>query len=269
MNLREFHLLHMSARKHFSIMKIVHLLLILSNLILSDTLKIYLYTPSLNTNNFKSIKVNFDAYLSAYGDYELQPFNERETFEDYVKKGNAVVLLSSWHYYEIANKYHLQAQLVAQKNGHITDKMLLIGQHETPLKGIVTSAYNNTFTKEMLNSIAHATKLSVLRVPKEIDALMSVGFGMSKFALVSQESFFLLQTINPALTQDMNIYFESKPQYRMFLATNDMNKDTENLITIFKEMDQSEDGRRILNMIGMDKLLPFEPSSHDEKELKK
>ncbi len=247
-------------------MKIFYLLPFLFTLVFSDSAKIYLYLPAISISDFRSIKIAFDEYLHQYGDYELQPFNDRDLFEYYLHKNNAIVILSSWHFYEIANKYHLQAQLVAQKNGRITHKMLLVGQRNTPLKGIVISAYNNTFTKELLGTIAHSAKFSVLKVPKEIDALMSVGFGMSKFALVSQESFSLLQTINPSLTQDLGIYFESKPQYRMFLATNTMDADTANLTAIFKDMDQSEDGRRILNMIGMDRLIPFEPSS--DKEIK-
>ncbi len=258
----------MSAGKRLNSMKIVYLLLIFSTLVFSDNVKIYLYAPSINTNNFKSIKVSFDTYLSKYGNYELQPFDDRDTFEEYIKKGHAIVLLSSWHYYEIADKYHLQVRLVAQKNGFNTDNILLVGQRDNALEGIVTSAYNSSFTRKVLDIIAHSAEFSILRVPKEIDALMSVGFGMSRFALVSKESFSFLQTINPSLTRDLNIYFESEPQYRMFLATNTMNHETVNLTAIFQEMDQSEDGKHILNLIGMDRLMPFEPSSDDAKEIK-
>jgi len=248
-------------------MRTVYLLLIFSTLVFADSIKIYLYAPDINTNNFKSIKVGFDDYLSTYGNYELQPFDDRETFEEYLSKSNAIVLLSSWHYYEIADKYHLQVRLVAQKNGLNTDRILLVGQYETPLKGIVTSAYNSSFTKKVLDILAHSADFSILRVPKEIDALMSVGFGMSRFALVSKESFSFLQTINPSLTRDLSIYFESEPQYRMFLATNTLNQETANLTAVFEQMGQSENGKRILNLIGMDRLTPFEPSS-DEKEIK-
>jgi hypothetical protein len=249
-------------------MKFFYLLSFFVTIALCDTIKIYLYTPTINTGNFKLLKMSFDTYLSHYGDYELQPFNDKETFENYLKDDNAIALLSSWHFNEIANNHHLQAQLVAQKNGSSTDKVVLVGQHNTALKGIVTSAYNGVYTQEMLNQIAHSAKFSVLRVPKEIDALMSVGFGMSTFALVSKESFSLLQTINPSLAQNLSIYNVSKPQYRMFLATNTTNKDTTNVIEIFKKMDQYQEGKRILNMIGMDKLMPYDPTSDDTKGIK-
>ena len=77
---------------------------------------------------------------------------------------------------------------------------------------------------------------------------------MSRFALVSKESFSFLQTINPSLTRDLSIYFESEPQYRMFLATNTLNQETANLTAVFEQMGQSENGKRILNLIGMDRL---------------
>ena len=249
-------------------MKILGLLIFMLNILLSDTTKIYLYTPTINNSNFKLLKVSFDTYLSQYGDYELQPFNHKETFENYLENDKVIVMLSSWHFYEIANKYHMQAQLVAQKNGTLTDKIILVGQHNSTLKGIVTSAYNDLYATNVLKQISHFGKFSVLKVPKEIDALMSVGFGMSKFALVSKESFSLLQTINPSLARDLNIYYESQPHYRMFLATNTMDEKTLSVISIFKEMDQSEEGKKILNMIGMDKLIPFAPSLSHKKDIK-
>jgi hypothetical protein len=238
-------------------MKILYLTLLFANILFSDTVKVYLYSPEINSNNFKSLKVSFDTYLSAYGNYELQPFSDKNTFEKYLKKRNSVVIISSWHYREIAKKYNLNAVLVAQKKGSTTNRKILVGQKNIPLKGVITSAYDEEYTHELLTGITKSNlkEFTVLRVPKEIDALMSVGFGMSKFALVSNDSFLYLQAVNPQLVKDLKIYYESEPEYRMFLACSDIDQEENKLISIFKEMDLSENGKNILNLIGVDKLV--------------
>ncbi|WP_295052417.1 hypothetical protein [Sulfuricurvum sp.] len=247
-------------------MKIVFLILLFANILFAESVKVYLYTPEINTNNFKSLKISFDAYLSAYGNYELQPFSDKETFEKYLKKKSSIAILSSWHYREIAQKYNLEAMLVAKRKGSITDRKILVGQKNTLLKGVVTSAYDLEYTHELLNAITknNSKELSILRVPKEIDALMSVGFGMSRFALVSKDSYTLLQHINPVLSKNLKIYYESEPEYRMFLASNEIDKEDNRVVTIFKNMELSDSGKNILNMLGIDKLVFFNTANLED-----
>jgi hypothetical protein len=246
-------------------MKMIFLILLFAHTLFSDGLKVYLYTPEININNFKSLKVSFDAYLSAYGDYEFQPFSDKKTFEKYLKKKNTVVILSSWHYREIAKAYNLKAMLVAHKKGSSTDKKILVGQKNIPLEGIVTSAYNKEYTNKLLLTITknRSKALSVLSVPKEIDALMSVGFGMSRFALVSKDSFTHLQNVNPVLSRDLSIYHESVPEHRMFMACNEIDEEKMGLLSVFQEMSLSERGKNILNMIGIDELVLLSSKNQD------
>ena len=238
-------------------MKITFLILLFANILFADTQKVYLYTTEINTNNFKSLKVSFDTYLGEYGNYEFQPFNNKKTFEKYLKDKNSIVILSSWHYRKIDKEYNLEAMLVAQKKGSIRDTKILVGQKNTSFAGVVTSAYDKEYTNDLLSSLTHnkTTKLSVLVVPKEIDALMSVGFGMSKFALVSKDSFTLLNEINPFLSKSLKIYGESLPKYRMLLASSKMDKKKNKLISIFKNMGLTQRGKSIFNMIGIDKMV--------------
>lgn len=240
-------------------MKLFSLIFLIVTALYADSIKVYLYTPEMNVNNFKSLKISFDSYLSGYGNYELQPFSDKEMFEKYLKNKNSIAILSSWHYREIAKKYNLEAMLVAKKKGSVTDRKILVGQKNSLLRGVVTSAYDTEYTHKLLHSITNENSkaLSVLRVPKEIDALMSVGFGMSRFALVSKDTFVHLQHINPILSKDLKIYYESDPEYRMLLACNEKDKEVDTLVSIFKNMELSADGKNILNMIGVDKLVVF------------
>ena len=64
-----------------------------------NKLTIYFYNPEININNFASLKKEFDTYLSAYGEYQLQPFSEREIFEKVaVSKNDGIFIISGWHY---------------------------------------------------------------------------------------------------------------------------------------------------------------------------
>ena len=48
---------------------------------------IYFYSTETNINNFKSLKMEFDRYLSKLGSFEFQPFIAKETFEKHIKDG--------------------------------------------------------------------------------------------------------------------------------------------------------------------------------------
>jgi len=45
-----------------------------------DKTTVYFYSSETNINNFKSLKMEFDKYLSRFGTYEFQPFSNREDF---------------------------------------------------------------------------------------------------------------------------------------------------------------------------------------------
>ncbi len=244
-------------------MKSLLLILLFVNILVADTLKIYFYTTEAHINNFKSLKVGFDQYLTKHGDYEFQPFSDKKTFEKYLKDENSILVLSSWHYKKISKEYDLEAKLVAQKKSTLRDTKILVGRREEEkLRGVVTSAYGAQYTKELLYTLIkkESNDLSVLTVPKEIDALMSVGFGMSRFALVSRDSFTLLKKINPFLAKSLKIYVESKPTYRMLVACKKMDKEKSKLMAIFETMDLNDNGKNILKMIGIDKLVVLESS---------
>ena len=221
----------------------------------AETKKVYFYTTESNINDFKSLKINFDEYLSHFGNYEFQAFNKKNTFESYLRDDNIVVILSSWHYSQIAQKYNLKAKLVALKKDTITDTKVIVGRKNSPYDGTLTTAFSKDYTKELISKLVQNNKLNVLNVPKEIDALMSVGFGMSKFALVSKDSFELLKKVNPFLAEQMVIYKESTPSFRMILASKMKEKFNKQIVEIFTNMNNQEIGRKILSMLKIDDIV--------------
>jgi len=51
----------------------------------ADKTMIYFYSSETNINNFKSLKMAFDQYLSKFGPYEFQPFRGRKAFEKHIE----------------------------------------------------------------------------------------------------------------------------------------------------------------------------------------
>lgn len=87
---------------------------------------IYFYNPETNINNFASLKISFDTYLAKFGNYQFQPFDEKETFESSLLQDNqSVYLLSSWHYQLLRDRLALQPVLVGVYKGRATQKKIL------------------------------------------------------------------------------------------------------------------------------------------------
>ncbi len=230
-------------------------ILLLSSGLFADSKKIYFYTTEANVNDFKSLKVTFDQYLSQYGDYDFQPFNKKEIFEQFLKNQDIIVILSSWHYKQIAKKYDLEAKLVALKKESMTDTKIIVGKKGLQFDGTITTTYSQDYSRKLIDTLIQNNNLNILNVPKEIDALMSVGFGLSKFALVSKDSFELLKNVNGFLAKQMIIYKESKPNFRMLIASKLKNQYSKECINLFKSMNSDLYGKKILNLLGIDDIV--------------
>lgn len=236
------------------ILKFVLLFLLLLSNVFADSKKVYFYITESDINDFKSLKISFDKYLDKYN-YEFQAFNKKSTFESYLTHKDIIVILSSWHYKQIAKKYDLHAKLVASKRNTITDTKVIVGKKNSTFSGTITSAYSKDYSLKLIPKLIKNNNLNVLNVPKEIDALMSVGFGMSDFALVSKDSFELLKEINPFLTKQMTIYKESSPSFRMFVSSKLDGFEKKDLINIFTNMKSQDDGRKVLDMLRIDDMV--------------
>lgn len=236
-------------------MKIISIVFILSVILFAEPSKIYYYTSGKNIEDFKSLKIKFDKYLSQYGEYEFQPFSNKEVFEDFLEEGNALVMLSSLHYVQIAKSKELNAICVAQNKKNIRDTNIVVGHKNATLGGTITTAFSRKYTKKLLRQTIGSSNLNILKVPKEIDALMSVGYGMSQFAAVSKRSLLLLQKTNKVLMKNMHIYSESDPTYKMLVAMNKNDNKKNTYIRIFSMMQKSKKGREVLKLLNIDNIV--------------
>lgn len=225
-------------------------------------IKIYFYSSETNINNFKSLKMEFDRYLSKFGPYEFQPFSARDVFEKHVKgKENCLLLLSSWHYRHIHEEYGLTPVLTGVRNGKKYQRKILVADEkapdiETAKPGLIASASSLQYTlsvlKRMLKKYAEDT-LRVLTVPKDIDALMSVGFGMAKLAFASGNTFDELKAVNPRLCRRMKVLMEGEETLLLVLALPEgFTANRKKAVDMIKNMSTDPDGQKRIRMLGLD-----------------
>ena len=227
---------------------------------------IYFYNPESNINNYTSLKKEFDTYLSSFGDYELQPFNEWEKFENTIAgKKDGVFLVSSWHYRKLREKISIEPVLVAVSKDKTTYKRILSVKKNiatiSSLRGIsIASASNEDYTKNILRKMLGkdnegiVESMKILTVPKDIDALMSVGFGVAGAALTTENSLNKLAAINQKQYEMLKQIAVSEEILLPILAIpKPVNNDNMKLVKIVKEMDALPEGKNKLNMLGLDR----------------
>ena len=242
----------------------------------SGKIKIYFYSSETNINNFKSLKLEFDRYLSKLGPYEFQPFSSRDVFEKQVKdKENCLLLLSSWHYRHIHKKYALTPALTGVRNGKKYQRKILVADEkvpdvETARPGLIASAsslqYTTSVLKKMLKKYAEHT-FRVLTVPKDIDALMSVGFGMAKLAFASKNAFDELKGVNPRLCSKMKVLAEGEETLLLIVALpQGFTSNRKKMVGIIKNMSMDSDGRKRIRMLGLDGWQELDSSDRSKLE---
>lgn len=237
---------------------------------------IYFYNPETNINNFTSLKIAFDTYLGNYKNYNFQPFDNKQVFEStIINHQDSVFILSSWHYQFLQNLLDIKPVLVGLDNGKATQRKVLTAKkfisNVEQLRGktIAVSGserYSRSILREILQQ-SHSVildKLTLILVPKDIDALLAVGFGMASGALTNETSLEKLKLINPKQYSQLHILGVSKETFLTIVAVPHKNsKENQTILDILSDMGNTEDGRKKLNMLRLDgwrKLTPSETS---------
>lgn len=232
---------------------------------------IYLFNHEANINNFASLKLEFDTYLSRLGGHQLQPFDDKDIFEKSVAiKKDGILLLSSWHYKKLKEKLSLKAALVGVLNGKSMQRRVLTAKKDVnnqEFNGMrVASAGSREYTRNILEEIFgnRGKGFVIMTVPKDIDALMSIGFGMATAALTSENSLFNFERINPKQHHQLRQLGQSDEMFLMIAATPE-NTETENslLLKTLVKMGETTEGMSKLRMLG---LQGFRELSNAERE---
>jgi hypothetical protein len=242
----------------------------------SGNVSICFYSCESNINNYKSLKINFDNYLSRFGPYEFQPFKDKNTFEEHIEgRTNCLIILSSWHYLNLSKNNTLQPVLVGEKNSKKMQKRVVVCKDSPDdVKTVLQSLSSASSARHTMSIVDDIFKdddikrsVKILSVPKDIDALMSVCFGMSKSALVTQSSFERLKILNPELYKEMTVLAEGKKAFLLILAAPEkISNGCNSLLKIIKDMPDDPTGSKVIKMLGVDSLQDLEPKDREKLE---
>ncbi len=225
---------------------------------------LYFYSSESNINNFGSLKTEYDTYLANLGNYQLQPFSERKIFEEMTgQKIDGLLIVSSWHYQLLRNKGDTEPVLIGVNKGQSTQKRILSAKNDIKqiesLRGqTIASASSEEYTRTLLLEMLGEgekeliTSIRILSVPKEIDALMAVGFGMAKAALSTETSLEKLAQMNLKQRQMLIPLAESKKTLLPIIAVPTRSKEAlQPLLAALQKMGDDEAGLKLLKMIGL------------------
>ena len=227
-----------------------------------DKCTIYFYDPEVNTTRNVVLKTVFDQYLKEQGTFQFQPVDNRGTFETLIKNdNNAVFMISNWHFSQLKNlPFPVLPALRGVKNGSDIYRKFLVARSPDANLETMTIATSGTalFSRSILADIypnhtpEQLAKPNLLLVPKDIDALMAVGFGLADAALASELSLETLSTLYKNQHQQLHIVGNSRPLKRLLVIQHESASPIKaKAIAALHNMSKSSKGLQALNTLGL------------------
>lgn len=226
--------------------------------------KIYFYNPEINTARNLVLKNTWDNYLHNVGPYEFQPVDNEDDFKQLIHdQQQAAFIMAEWFYASLLDSKVPGLEFAFQGRKRSQDtyrKILISNKNVLDLKKVtIASSGSVSRAREILQSIypeltvKDLKRLNILVVPKDIDALMAVGYGLAEMALATEVGLSKMALLNQNLFDDMVVMKQSKPFKRSVLVFK--SKDTLlklNLAKAIVSMPQQSEGIEALSLLGLD-----------------
>lgn len=161
------------------------------------------------------------------------------------------------------------------RNGKKYQRKILVADEksadiEAAEPGLIASASSLQYTisvlKRMLKKYAEHT-FRVLTVPKDIDALMSVGFDMAKLAVATRNAFDELKDVNPRLSRKMKVVAEGEKTLLLIVdLPQGFTTNSKKMVDIIKNMPMDSEGKRRIRMLGLDGWQELDSSDRSKLE---
>jgi len=231
---------------------------------------IYFYNPETNINNFATLKTSFDLYLTEQKGYYFQPFDDRDNFEKVVKQEkDNIYLLSSWHLKALQKQnIPLEIMLIATSKGNTLQRKVLSAKKGINLEMLKNTVVAGAGSEQYIHSVLLQIlgeqqenllkEIKILTVPKDIDAVMTVSFGMATAAVSAESSLDKLAVINPNQFQQLHSLGFSEKNYLLVAAILKKSELRKNQIfNILGKMAESPEGEKSLKLLGIDGWRPL------------
>ncbi len=241
-------------------------LLILLTLHISPALagNIFIFNPEGNVQQARAAKISLETYLEEYGiTSTVYIFANPKDFDDAVERLKPDFAIVSSYYFDAMSAQYKWHELLSGFNGGSQGfrKILVTPKNiNSPEKlnnqGIATISLGPSTIKFVDEKFLSPIGLSVanvrlVTVSKDIDAIMALGFGQVKGAIVTRESFSTLQRINPeavkSLTQLRELPLILYPKVVSFPWA----KDRDKIKSAFQKMENKGDAGILLKFLGI------------------
>lgn len=243
-------------------------LCLFSNMLYSnDATTLYFYSPEVNTSRNTILKGTFDKYFAAHGGYHFQPVEKQEIFEELLLSSHAKAVVMSFSHYVslVKDNPFLSSSLIptlqGEKDGNDSYfKILVSSKKVAAFSGeLIASSRGAMLTLDtvsrMFSDKSHfnSASLKTLEVPKDIDALMAVGFGLADLALTTDDSLSTLSSLYHGQYQDLHVIGKSDPQKRLILVlSNPLGTNEIAFTDAILSMPKTSRGKRAMKLLGLD-----------------
>ena len=227
---------------------------------------LYFFSPETNINNFGTLKGEFDSFFASAGRHRFQPFSDRATFEGVLNESRpGLYFMSSWHYSQFSNKARWSPILIGTlKNKHTQRHVLCAKKNSTDLSAFqgltIASAGKRDFTRGLLSELLPAdqqrvlSSVKVLEVPKDMDALMAVNFGVAAAAVATETGLERLKNTNSKQYDQLTPPLAIGPERLLpvIVVAGAPDAASVALIEVLAGMGREAEGQQRLRMLGLD-----------------
>jgi hypothetical protein len=246
----------------------------------SDTsLSIYFHSSEINIHRNSILKQKMDSFLVKNGNYQFQPVINPEDFASLLTQSKSdLFMMPSWQFNALSKDVSLTAHLVGIKNQSAFFRKSFViskGAKTRPRNQLIIAASgSNTYIRKLMQDMALTTpelKNNLLQVPKDLDALLSVGFGMAQAAISTQDSLTQLKHLYKNQYDQLDIIATSQPLLRLLLVSHKGTSDEQrHLVNLIEGMDQTLSGKLPLSLIGLDSWMRYSKAKRlsNEKDIK-
>ena len=224
----------------------------------------YFFNPESNVDSYASLKSEFENYFTSRGGFNFQPFDLGDNFEKVLSsRTNGVYLLSGGLFGQYRTQGDLNPHLVGISKGSVVQRKVLCIKGSgglDDLKGLTVASpgspqYVRGFLREVFgpDKAALLDSIRILSVPKDIDALMAVNFGMANASLTSESSLQKLSLINPAQSNALKTLGQSSESFLLVASLPKQgDRSTAEMMEVLERMSLDPEGLKDLKMIGLD-----------------
>lgn len=226
---------------------------------------LYFYSPEFGPGNLSVLTEAVDSFFADSGlKIEFQPFARLEDFRGEIQATPPTfVIAPEWVTKHECIDRRLTAIVQPTAGGLISGRRALMAGHSIDsakqiANGSVAAAVadfgDDREDVSMGRFRADHPSVNVIPVPKDIDALLAVGFGQVDAAFVSLAQFQMLERVNPNLTAKLHEigYSQESPFPRLYATTRATDSDIATVTDAFAKIRDIGPGRRMFAILGFD-----------------